>query len=85
LVVDPRAFVTPPTQEESLALQLAARYLMRAGTEAASKLMRCEPPDVRAELWASLSDSLLSSAALCDGLTDSEAEMRYARLAGTLR
>ena len=51
--------ITPPTQEETAALHLAARYLMRAGTEAASQLLGCTEPTGQAELYACLSDSLL--------------------------
>ena len=68
--MDPRFLVTPPTPEEAAALQVAARYFLRAGTEAATKLLGCELPDVRAELCASLSDSYLHGAALCDNKID---------------
>lgn len=54
----------PPSEEESAALALSARYLLRAGTQAATRLLACEPPDARAELLA----------CLCDGLTCSPAE-----------
>jgi len=60
---------SPPTGEECIALNLVARYLLRAGTEAASRLLGRGRVDDEAELLASLSDSLLQEAALCDGLT----------------
>ncbi len=77
--MDARSLVTPPTPEEAAALHVAARYLLRAGTEAATKLLGCDLPDVRAELWASLSDSYLHGAALCDGVTNSLDEALHAR------
>lgn len=76
--MDPRYLVTPPTPEEAAALQVAARYFLRAGTEAATRLLGCELPDVRAELCASLSDSYLHGAALCDGVTHSLDETLHA-------
>jgi hypothetical protein len=76
--VDARFLVTPPTPEEAAALQVAARYFLRAGTEAATKLLGCDLPDVRAELCASLSDSYLHGAALCDGVTQSLDEALHA-------
>jgi len=60
---------SPPSGEECVALGLAARYLLRAGTEAATRLLSRGRVDAEAELMASLSDSLLQGAALCDGLT----------------
>ena len=60
---------SPPTAEECVALGLAAHYLLRAGTEAATRLLGRGRVDAEAELMASLSDSFLQGAALCDGLT----------------
>jgi len=57
-----------PSDEECAALGLAARYLMRAGTQAATRLLGRSRVDPEAELLASLADSLLQGAALCDGL-----------------
>lgn len=59
---------SPPSGEECVALNLAARYLLRAGTEAATRLLGRGRVDTEAELVASLSDSLLQGAALCDGV-----------------
>ena len=62
---------TPPTPEQRWALAVAASYLSRAGTEAATRLL----PDTRAidaqfELFADLRDTLASAAALCETLTE---------------
>ena len=57
---------SPPSGEECVALGLAARYLLRAGTEAATRLLGRPRVDAEAELLASLSDCLLQGAALCD-------------------
>lgn len=57
-----------PSDEECAALGLAARYLLRAGTQAATRLLGRSRVDPEAELLASLADSLLQGAALCDGL-----------------
>lgn len=59
---------SPPTGEECVALGLAARYLLRAGTEAATRLLGRGRVDAEAELLAAMSDSLLQGAALCDGV-----------------
>jgi len=67
-----------PSAGEREALRLAARYLMRAGTAAATRLFDCAPDDARAELFAAYSDSLLHSAALCDGLTRSLTDFVHA-------
>ncbi len=62
---------TLPTLEETAALKIVSRFLLRAGTESASKLLHAHPSDTRTVLFATYSDSLLHSAALCDGLTSS--------------
>lgn len=59
---------SPPTGEECDALAVAARYLLRAGTEAATRLLDRSKLDGEAELLATMSDSLFQGAALCDGL-----------------
>lgn len=69
-VMNPSLF-SPPSPEEVRALQVAGQYLLRAGREAASKLLSSEPPDARLELWASLADGFLGGAALCDGIVTS--------------
>ena len=60
---------SPPSGEECVALGLASRYLLRAGTEAATRLLGRGCVDAEAELMASLADNLLHGAALCGGLT----------------
>lgn len=62
--------VPPPEPAEAAALAVAARYLGRAGTQAASRLLddRSVPGD--AALLAALRDQLLAGAALCDGVLD---------------
>lgn len=57
-----------PSDEECAALGLAARYLLGAGTQAATRLLGRSRLDPEAELLASLAVSLLQGAALCDGL-----------------
>lgn len=62
---------TPPMSEQRRALAVAASYLGRAGTEAATRLL----PDTRTlhdenELFAGLRDNLTSAAALCETLTE---------------
>lgn len=61
---------SPPSAEECVALGLAARYLLRAGTEATTQLLGRNRVDGEAELLASLSDRLFQGAALCDRLAD---------------
>lgn len=62
---------TPPTPEQRRALAVAAAYLGRAGTEAATRL----PPDAptlrdQAALLADMGASMTSAAALCETLTE---------------
>ena len=62
---------TPPTPEQRRALAVAAAYLGRAGTEAATRLL----PDTRAvggqaELFAELRDNMTNAAALCGTLAE---------------
>ena len=66
-----RSFPFPaPTAAEADALAVAAAYLSRAGTHAASALLARWPPPEVAALVESLRDNLLAGAALCDGLLD---------------
>lgn len=65
----PRFPFSPPSGEECAALGVAARYLLRAGTEAATRLLDRSHVDCEAELLATVSDSLFQGAALCDGMT----------------
>lgn len=55
-----------PSDKECVALGLVARYFLRAGTQAATLLLGRSRIDPEAELLASLSDTLLQGAALCD-------------------
>ena len=62
---------TPPTPKQRWALAVAASYLSRAGTEAATRLL----PDARTRhdehaLFADLRDTMTSAAALCETLTE---------------
>ncbi len=62
---------TPPTPEQRRALAVAASYLSRAGTEAATRLLT----DTRAaggqvELFADLRDTMTNAAALCGTLVE---------------
>lgn len=62
---------TPPTPEQRWALAVAAAYLGRAGTEAATRLL----PEERtlrdqAALLADMRDTMTSAAALCETLTE---------------
>ena len=60
----------PPTEIETAALQTVSDYLTRAGTHAASFLLGCPFPDAETGMLADLSNSLLGSAALCEGLLE---------------
>ena len=68
-----------PTSEECAALAVAARYLLRAGTEAATRLLDRSAVDTEAALLAAVSDSLFQGAALCDGMAQNEAVVRERR------
>lgn len=62
---------TPPTPEQRWALAVAASYLSRAGTEAATRLL----PETlalrdRAALLADMRDHMTSAAALCETLAE---------------
>jgi len=70
-------FVLPSATEKD-ALRLAARYLLRAGTQAATRLFDHAPEDTSSVLFAAYADSLLHSAALCDGLTNSLTDFVHA-------
>ena len=62
--------VLPPSAAEAAALSVAAGYLARAGTGTASLLLGGRVVGGDAALLEALRDSLLGSAALCDGLLD---------------
>ena len=62
--------VLPPSAAEAAALSVAAGYLARAGTRTASLLLGGRVVGGDAALLEALRDSLLGSAALCDGLLD---------------
>jgi hypothetical protein len=60
---------SPPTPEESAALELAAAYLSRAANEMASRLVPDAPlPAQQIDLLATLRENLTGSAALCECL-----------------
>ena len=61
-----------PSGGECVALSISARYLFRAGTEAATRLLGRARVDRETELLASLSDSLLRSAAPYDGFAEDQ-------------
>ncbi len=57
-----------PTPDESQALTVAATYLKRAGTTAATQLLSLTPLPDRDLLFASLRDSMLAASLLCEDL-----------------
>lgn len=60
-----------PTPQERAALDLTARYLERAGNEAASRLMGAPTLDAgKSQLIEALRNEMRESAALCDCLID---------------
>ncbi|CAA9570163.1 MAG: hypothetical protein AVDCRST_MAG19-2697 [uncultured Thermomicrobiales bacterium] len=62
---------TPPTPEQRWALAVAASYLSRAGTEAATRLLPdARTLDGRLELFEGMRDSMTNAAALCGTLVD---------------
>ena len=65
-----------PNEAEAAALQTVRDYLTRAGTQVASRLLGCPPPSRETQIVADLSESMLSSAALCAGLLDLTDEQR---------
>lgn len=64
------SIVMPPTIAEAAALAVAAAYLNRAGTHAASLLLGHAPTAPDGPLLEAVRDQLLGGAALCDGLLD---------------
>jgi hypothetical protein len=64
-------FFSAPSPQEREALDLAASYLKRAGTEAATRLMSAPSVDHgKAALIESLREEMRESAALCECLVD---------------
>lgn len=62
---------TPPTPEQRWALTVAASYLARAGTEAATRLLPdASSASAQAALLADMRDHMTSAAALCETLTE---------------
>ncbi len=57
-----------PSPDESQALAVAASYLKRAGTTAATRMLSLTPTPERDLLLESLRDSMLSASELCDSL-----------------
>jgi hypothetical protein len=62
------ASLSTPTPDELQALTIAASYLKRAGTTAATQLLSLTPLPDRDLLLASLRDSMLAASLLCDDL-----------------
>lgn len=60
--------IPSPSPDESQALAIAASYLKRAGTTAASRMLHLTPTPERDLLLESLRDSMLSASELCDSL-----------------
>ncbi len=62
---------SPPTPEQQWALAVAAAYLSRAGTEAATRLLP-EPRMLSGQiaLLAGLGDTMTNAAALCETLIE---------------
>ena len=59
-----------PTDEQAAALRIAAEYLTLVGTQTATSLLGCPPLHDDTQLLASVSSSLLTGAALCEGLVE---------------
>ncbi len=57
-----------PSPDESQALNVAASYLKRAGTTAATRMLSLTATPERDLLLESLRDSMLSASELCDSL-----------------
>lgn len=64
------AAILQPAPDEAEALAVAARYLHRASTAAATRLLSLPSATGDAALLATLQDSLLSAGELCDGVLD---------------
>jgi hypothetical protein len=72
-VVDHAQTIPPfplPTDDQAIALRIAAEYLTLVGTQTATSLLGCPPLTGDTKLLASISNSLLRGAALCEGLVD---------------
>lgn len=68
----PRWPIAPPDERECVALVVAARYLDRAGTTAASRLLGESLDWGERALLEALRDSLLAGAALCKDLVGND-------------
>ena len=70
----PSAPFSRPSGDECVALGIAARYLLRAGTEAATRLLGRSRGDPEADLLTSLRHHPLQGTALCDGVRSGPGE-----------
>lgn len=59
-----------PTDEQVIALRIAADYLSLVGRQTATALLGCPSVDDDTKLWANISKSVLTVAALCEGLVE---------------
>ena len=59
-----------PTDEQAIALRIAADYLSLVGRQTATALFGCPSVDDDTKLLASISNSMLTGAALCEGLVE---------------
>lgn len=59
-----------PTDEQAIALRIAADYLSLVGRQTATALFGCPVMDSDTKLLASISNSMLTVAALCEGLVE---------------
>jgi hypothetical protein len=66
-----------PTEVETAALETVSHYLTRAGTHAASYLLGCPTPDAATGMFADLSNNLLGSATLCQGMLELADNQRH--------
>ena len=69
-VSPPLAAILRPAPNEADALAVAACYLQRASTAAATRLLSLPSATGDAALLATLQESLLSAGELCDGVLD---------------
>ncbi len=62
---------SPPTEEQRRALRIAAAYLQRAGTEAATRLLPVETQrNGQTVLMLELRNNLRAASSLCETLID---------------
>jgi hypothetical protein len=73
-----RILVSTADNEQAVALQVVGEYLALAGMQAATALLGCPPVDRDTTRLAEISNSLLTSAALCAGLVEMAEEVQNA-------